>query len=189
MTRMQHSSLHHAPDTWEGGRGGRDAGGHDSLGGFARTFASQVGGLSLTVAHDEGLGRIGGNKVAAGWSTTAKAHAVGKWQFVCSARCSFSAVAEESAGRWGGGNLGVEVWRSSLVANGGLADVDRRRIDRILMASSTVGVLGPNAGSYLSWGITERRAAVCNRAGVDEAVDDCSRQVDEDEEGTVAGWE
>lgn len=64
---------------------------------------------------------------------------------------------------------------------GGLADVDRRRIDRILMASSTVGVLGPNAGSYLSWGITERRSSRClqpywRTVRVDEAGDDCSRQ-------------
>lgn len=54
---------------------------------------------------------------------------------------------------------------------GGLAGVDRRRIDRILMASSTVGVLGPNAGSYLSWGITERRSSRCLQP-FDEAGDD-----------------
>lgn len=75
---------------------------------------------------------------------------------------------------------------------GGLADVDRRRIDRILMASSTVGVLGPNAGSYLSWGITERRSSRCLQPllEVDEAVDDCSfDRTGMDEERTVAGWE
>lgn len=59
--------LHHAPDTWERAKGGRDAVGRDSLGGFCRrTFACQVDGLSLAVAHDEDRGRIGGRECAAG---------------------------------------------------------------------------------------------------------------------------
>lgn len=99
--------LHHAPDTWERAKGGRDAVGRDSLGGFCRrTFACQVDGLSLAVAHDEDRGGVGGQKSAAGIVNDGErsccSFAVcGRWQSNAWLAVLFSAVAEESAGQWG----------------------------------------------------------------------------------------
>lgn len=88
-------------------KGGRDAVGRDSLGGFCRrTFACQVDGLSLAVAHDEDRGGVGGQKSAAGIVNDGErsccSFAVcGRWQSNAWLAVLFSAVAEESAGQWG----------------------------------------------------------------------------------------
>lgn len=98
--------LHHAPDTWERAKGGRDAVGRDSLGGFLDVPSPvRSTGFPWPLPMMR-IGRIGGRESAAGIVNDGErsccSFAVcGRWQSNAWLAVLFSAMAEESAGQWG----------------------------------------------------------------------------------------